>query len=219
MVQQPPGSIPPAQQPPRITPSGWWFAVGALLIVVGVVGGAVLAISAFVGLANKVDDFQRVSVPGSSTVQLDSGDYTIYLEGPDGGSGSVLVTAPDGSEVTLEPYTSKVTYSFGGHDGEAEFSFTAKQSGSYEVTTEGSSTMTVAIGSGLGGGIVGAVLGALALGLIGLFLGIGVLVTVAVKRSGSKRRAASAAGGWGGPPAFPQGQQWPGQPGPGPREY
>ncbi|MBL1075858.1 hypothetical protein JK358_15790 [Nocardia sp. 2] len=212
MVQQPPGGYPPAQQP-RITPPAWWFAVGALLIVVGVVGAIALAVSSFTGMSDKIDGFQRVAIPGSGTVQLESGSYTVYIEGPDGATGSVLITAPDGSEVTLEPYSSKVTYSFGGHDGEAEFSFQATQSGTYDVTTEGPSGSNIAIGEGLGGGIVGSVLGALALGLGGLFLGIIVLIVTAVKRSGSKKRAAAGSGWGGGAP--PPGQQWPAQPGPG----
>ncbi|NUS44140.1 MAG: hypothetical protein HOQ24_10685 [Mycobacteriaceae bacterium] len=201
MTYQAPGAMPPVPPPARVTPPGWWFGVGALLIVIGIVGGIGLGVATFAGLSSKVDDFQRVPVPGAGAVRLETGSYTVYLEGATGSSGKLLITDPDGARVTLTRYTSEITYSFNKHSGEAKFSFEAPKSGEYKVETAGEPGATVAIGHGLGGGIVGGVLGALGVGLVGLFAGLAVLITVGVKRGRSRR--ALAGPNWGGQPSWP----------------
>ncbi|MGO4616167.1 hypothetical protein AB4305_17975 [Nocardia sp. 2YAB30] len=190
-----------APTPQRITPSGRWFVLGGALIALGVIGGIVLGVVGFLHASGRIDDFQRVKVPGSGMVNLtEAGGYTVYLEYPGASSDSakssvsLRVTDPGGGHVALERYGANVTYSFGKHEGRTGFSFEARRPGAYRVTTAGDSEVTVAIGQGLGSSFVGALLGALGLGFGGVILGVLVIVVVAVKRSGSKRRAAVAAG-------------------------
>lgn len=198
---------PPAPQ--RITPSGWWFAFGGLLIAIGVLGGLGLGIFGITQASGKIDDFQRIPVPGSGDVQLtETGGYTVYFEGL-AGRVNVVITDPAGSAVPLNKYDATVTYSFGKHSGEAAFSFEVKQPGTYHVTTKGDSGGTAAVGRGLGDSFVFQLFAAFGIGGGGLILGLVVIIVVAVKRSGSKRRAALADGG-----GYPPGSlQY------GPREY
>ncbi|MFC9435587.1 hypothetical protein [Nocardia sp. NPDC057030] len=194
--------------PQRITPSVWWFAFGGLLIAIGVFGGLGLGIFGITQTAGKIDDFQRVAVPGSGDVRLtETGGYTVYFEGLSGRV-NIVITDPGGSAVPLTKYDAAVNYSFGKHSGEAAFSFEAKQPGTYHLTTKGDSGGAVAVGRGLGDSFVFQLFAAFGIGGGGLILGLVVIIVVAVKRSGSKRRAAQAGGGY--------------PPGPvpyGPREY
>ncbi|BDT93604.1 hypothetical protein IFM12275_35800 [Nocardia sputorum] len=186
----------PAPQP--ITPSGRWFALGGALIALGIIGGIVLGAFGFLQTSGRIDDFQRVKVPGSGVVNLaESGGYTVYVEYSGASSRStpgtvnLRVLDPDGKHVELRKYDATITYSFGGHEGRTGFSFEAAKPGGYRVTTAGSSEVTVAVGQGLGSSFVGALLGGLALGFGGVVLGVLVIVVVAVKRRASKRDAAA----------------------------
>ncbi|MFG1790393.1 hypothetical protein [Nocardia sp. NPDC049149] len=213
--------------PQRITPSGWWFVFGALLIVGGLVGGVVLGVLGFVGMAGKVDDLQRVPVPGTGTVQLtETGGYTVNFEYPGAsahgfpGRITTSITDPSGAAVQLQEYSANVTYTFGKHEGRAAFSFTVNTPGTYRVTTTGGPA-TAAIGRGFGTSLAGSLVGACALGFGGLVLGVIALIVVGVKRGRSKRRAAAPAGWTGGYPPGPQ-QSGPQQYGPsqsGPQQY
>jgi hypothetical protein len=197
-VSQPPfPTSPNSLGSPVITPSGRWFALGGALIALGVIGGIALGAFGFLQTSGRIDDFQRVGVPGSGVVNLaESGGYTVYFEytgaSSEGASGTVdlRVLDPHGKHVELRKYDASITYSFGSHEGRAGFSFEAAEPGGYRVTTAGSSEVTVAIGQGLGSSFVGTLLGALALGFGGVVLGVLVIVVVAVKRSASKRNAA-----------------------------
>ncbi|WP_174186888.1 hypothetical protein [Nocardia barduliensis] len=168
--------------------------LGGALIALGIIGGILLGAFGFLQTSGRIDDFQRVAVPGSGVVNLtESGGYTVYFEYPGasshGTSGTVnlRVLDPGGKHVDLQKYDASVTYSFGAHEGRAGFSFQAAEPGAYRVTTAGSSEVTVAIGHGLGSSFVGTLLGALALGFGGVVLGVLVLVVVAVKRSSGSR--------------------------------
>ncbi|WP_338769541.1 hypothetical protein V7968_05780 [Nocardia vulneris] len=104
-------------------------------------------------------------------------------------------------------YDSDVTYSFGKREGRAALSFDAAVPGTYQVAIQGDpgTSATAAIGRGFGTSFVGTLLGGIALGVVGLLLGLAVIIVVAVKRSGSKRRAASGLTG-----GYPSGPPLPG---------
>ncbi|MGW5141891.1 hypothetical protein ACWEPH_22755 [Nocardia beijingensis] len=185
----------------QVTPSGRWFALGGALIGLGIIGGIVLGAFGFLQTSGRIDDFQRVKVPGSGVVNLaESGGHTVYLEysgassRAPSGTVSLRVLDPDGQHAELRKYDATITYSFGRHEGRAGFSFEATKPGAYRVTTAGSSEVTVAIGQGLGSSFVGTLLGALALGFGGVVLGVLVIVVVAVKRSANRRKAAGLPG-------------------------
>jgi hypothetical protein len=217
---------PPVISTEPLKPSGWWFGVAAAVAVAGLVAAIVVFAQTLGGLIDKVNDFQRVSLPGSTTVTLETGGYSVYHEF-DGASGStfttisVLITAPDGSEVTLDPYDADVTYSWGDHEGIAAYSFRADQPGQYQVSAEGAEGQ-VAIGRGIGSGIVGGIAGAFALGIGGLVVG-GVIALVVGIRRGRDRRSRQVFGpqfgpgppGAAGPPGSWGQPSWPGAAPPG----
>src|ERR671912_341140 len=134
-----PGSFAP---PPPVLPSDdygpskWWFLVAGLVTV----GGIALAILIFVvGLMNffdRIEGFQRVDVPGTAQVVLGTGGYSVYHEytgaSSDIGIGfvgmpAVTITSPSGDAVDLRPYTTNVTYSGSGYEGEGILTFDADE--------------------------------------------------------------------------------------------
>jgi hypothetical protein len=228
---------PPAVAGGQVRPPLWWFAVAGGLALAGIAGAVVLWVTGVMRLTDKVDDFTRISVPGSGQVTIDDpGGYSIYHEYFGAGSDDfgrdfqstpgVTVTDPSGAEVPLREYSTTVTYDFGGHEGEGIFTFEAEQAGAYQVTTTGDSTSTIAVGPGIGRGLVSSIVGGFVVGAIGVIAGIVVAIVTGVRRSRSRRMlnaarwarqgpsggpgAPGAPGGWGAPP----GAGWSPPPGP-----
>ena len=195
-----------------LRPSGWWYGFAAVVGVAGLAAGIVLIVVGFAGYVDKVDDFDRTSVPGTLEVEItDTGGYSIYHEHdtddifapePD-----VEVTSPSGASVVLDRYSTNVTYTAGDHEGEGLFTFDADEAGTYTVDASGGDTFGengIAVGPGLGGGLVTAILGGLLVGFVGVVAGVVIAIVVAVRRGRYKRaQTAAAAVGVG-----PQGSPW-----------
>jgi hypothetical protein len=235
-VQPSPPGYPPVAPPvaparPVLRPSGWWYAVAGAIVVVGLAVAVVLVVRAVVTMTDEIDDFDRAQMPVTLQVEIDEpGGYTIYHEVENGrvsnylrGEPSVSVTDPGGAPVVLDRYDSTVTYDFGGHDGEAVYSFRADQAGTYTVDASMSfetraGTDVVAVGPGLGGRLVPAIVAAVVIGLLA-FVGGGVLAIVVGVRRGRSRRAQMPVPplpGFGPPPLAPGYGPPPGAPGYGP---
>ena len=194
---------PPVISAEPLKPSGWWYGLAVGVAVAGIVIAIVVFVQSISGLIDRVDEFQRVSLPGSTTVTLEeAGGYTVYHEfsgassdstfggtesDPGVGSAvSVTITAPNGSTVALDRYDANVSYSWGDHEGVAVYSFTADQPGDYTVAAEGQ-IGEVAIGRGIGSGLVGGIVGSFAVGIGGSLLGGIIAIVVGVKRGRSRR--------------------------------
>jgi hypothetical protein len=218
---------PPVVSAEPLKPSGWWYGVAAGVAIVGIVAAIVVFVQTISGLIDRVDDFQRVSLPGSDTITLDdTGGYTVYHEfnGASGSTSSFVaidITGPDGSAVELEPYDANVTYSWGDHEGIAAYSFTADETGEYTVSAEGDIGL-VAVGRGIGSGLAAGIVGAFALGLGGALVGGIIAIVVGVKRGRDRRSRlvigphlgpGPPGGGWG--PGQPGQPSWPGAAPPG----
>jgi hypothetical protein len=207
-----------------IKPSLWWFGVAAAIGVGGIALVVFLLVRTFVVLSDKIDDFERVDVPGSGTITLDgTGGYTLYHEFPGADddvrspSLQLTMTAPDGSDVDLRDYTSTVTYSDSGHEGVAVWSFTATEPGAYQLDTEGERS-TVAVGRGVGRHIAVGIISGIATGLASVVVAGVIAIVVGVRRSSNRQRLR-----WAGQPPpqpshryQPQQAQWPGPPPPSP---
>lgn len=198
--QQPPSAAPPpyGQQPPPqqypqhsapaadIRPKARWFWIGGGIIVLGIVGAIAFGIMSFLGIADKVDGFARVS-PGTDTIRIEStGEYVIYAE--DGSFfASVEVISPDGEPVPTSRYLTDLNYSFEGRTGQAVATFEARDTGRFTITTD----TRVAIGGSIAGDLLRTIL--LPFVIVGLtfLIGLVVIIVTAVKRSGSKKRAAA----------------------------
>lgn len=184
------GAPPPASpgQPvdkSAIRPKARWYWIGGGIIALGVIAAIAFGVLGFIGIADKVDDFARVS-PGSDTVRIDStGEYVIYSE-----TGSffvsVEVVSPDGDPVPTSRYLTDLNYSFGGNSGNAVATFDADDTGRYTITTDSD----VAIGTSIAGDLVRTILIPFVIGGLGFLIGLIVIIVTAVKRSGSKKRLA-----------------------------
>ena len=68
----------PLASPYQVRPRArWYFIVIAIGFVIAVIGPVVIVTSA-IKFVDKIDDFQRVNVPGTDTVLLEAGSYTVY---------------------------------------------------------------------------------------------------------------------------------------------
>ena len=177
--------------------TGIWL--GALLIVAGVVGALAFGVLSFKAMDRQVDDFQRVPVPGQGTVRLDDRKYVVYLESPDGDERldtfEVFVLDPRTNQpLPIGGYSSKVTYSLGGHAGRARATVTPPAPGSYDVrvAAAGDPASVVALGPSIGGRIVRMVVGTLLIGGLLGGSGLALLITTSVRRSRAKKREVPA---------------------------
>lgn len=225
-----PFAAPPPGGPSALKPSGWWHVLGGVLMAVGVIGGLAIIGVTVVRSLSKVEDFDRVSVPGETVVSIEeAGGYTVYHEFPGASDISDLfsgdtvgltveIAAPDGSDVRLDRYSSDVSYEWEEFEGVALYSFRADEPGDYQVTAEGA-VGTVAVGRGIGDDIVddalGGIIGGLLFGLVAFVSGLVIVIVTAVKR-GRRRRAQlySGYGGGPGPTWGPGGYPPPGGPQP-----
>lgn len=179
------------------TKRGYWL--GALLIVTGVVGALAFGVLSFAAMERQVDAFQRVPVPGQGTVRLDDRKYVVYVEAADGderlGAFELFVLDPRTNQpLPVGDYSSKVTYTVGGHAGRARATVTPPSPGRYDVrvAAAGDPASAVAFGPSIGGRIVTMVVGTLLIGGLLGGGGLALLITTAVRRSTAKRRAAPA---------------------------
>jgi hypothetical protein len=185
---------------PTIRPSGWWFVAAGAIGLVGIAVALGLVVRGVVTMTDTIDDFDRATMPAILQVDIDEpGGYTIYHEVESGpadhiwwGTPDLAVTGPGGAPVDLEPYDGVVIYDFGGHDGEAVYSFTADEAGTYTVDASmlrpsQFGVDVVAVGPGLGGGLVGNIVAAVIVGLLACVAGTVLAIVVGVRRGRSRR--------------------------------
>ncbi|HEY8545248.1 MAG TPA: hypothetical protein VIL36_09375 [Acidimicrobiales bacterium] len=215
------GTPPTAPSLPALKPSGWWYAIAAALAITGIVVAIVIGVNFAESYTDRIDEFQRVGVPGTDTVVLEAGDYTIYQEYPGANddlsippSVTVNVTGPDGDAVELDDYSGDFTYAGSGREGVALSTFEAEETGEYTVSTEGDRFSTIAVGEGIGFELFVGIALALVIAFGGIVIAVIISIVVAVKRSGARTRRQLALvqqGGWQPPPGA---GGWPGAPAP-----
>jgi hypothetical protein len=206
-----PAAAPSTANP--VSPAGYW--IGGAILVVGCTAAIVWFVVVIVGLVNAPDDFDRMSVPGSTVVTLGEGDWMIYQEYPGANSGTYLqppavdVTGPSGRSVGLRTVSSDQTYSTGSYEGVALYEFEADIAGAYtvEATTVGEpgrfGRQSLAVGRPLFDfSSVGGILGSLALGAVSFLVGLVVLIVTIVRRSKARRRLQPAMAAYGTPPPY-----------------
>lgn len=183
--QAAPGSPGLGGPPAEIRPKARWFWIGGGVIVLGVVAAIAMFVLGFVAIANTVDDFERVSPDGGGASIDSAGEYVIYYEGRDSAA-DVIVTSPNGEVIPLSFYTGGLNYGFNGRSGEALYTFDAPTSGVYRVETNGD----IAIGKSIAGDLVRTILLPFVIGGVTFLVGLIIIIVTAVRRSGSKKRAA-----------------------------
>lgn len=171
-----------------ISKAGYWLGGG--LIVLAAVGAILWAVLSGAQAFETVDDFQRVNVPGRSTVHLRARKYVLYAEGPgaDEAPPAVQIAVLDPRTerpLSIAPYGATVTYSF--HTtGSAVATVTPPSEGDYVLSARGlseGSGYSVAVGDSIAGRIVRVVVGAFAIGGVLFVAGAAMIVVTAVRRS------------------------------------
>jgi len=190
-MSQPPPSYPvpsgyPPGQPPLPTkhrPSGWWFVVGAGLVVaalVAAVGLFVWTLSAFF----ETDATVRADGQTHSVTVATDGDRMLWRDDDVFDPDCSIVDARTGEEIDLRPVTSQFTKDFGEGEWTAAYRFDPG-SGDLEVTCAAARDLDdggeVQIGPAPSiGGFVGGLLATIAVpSLLGLF-GLAILIVTGI---------------------------------------
>jgi hypothetical protein len=169
-----------------------WYWIGAGLFLPALA----LAIGTCARLPSKVEDMQRVVMPGRAEIVLPEGRSTLYAESrsvvdgktyqaAEGFSLRCGVGSADGKQVRIESSSSTVSYSFGDHAGQNAMDVHAGAAGTYVLECEAPGQFVMAIGGGIGTSIAIA-------GVSGVVAAVGALVLLVawIKRRRQIRREA-----------------------------
>lgn len=187
----------------RPRPSAAWYVLGAGALFAGLAVAITIVIVAVLGIFTAIDDYQRVDIPGSATIQVDEpGEQIIFVEDTRelgaflGGGPAVEVYDPDGDLLQLGGSWATQSYTHDGYHGTETNRFTAAEPGPYRVEVASAealpATARLAIGPSAFDGIPGRIVLAVLAGLGGLVVGLVVVVVTAVRRGRDKRRLEAA---------------------------
>jgi hypothetical protein len=187
-------------------PSGLWYALGALIII----GGLVASVNgALRDVAALQADFVRFIAPGTTDLHVRTpGQYVVYYERKSVVEGDSFATAPttdikcavtskqSGSAVALEPPTLDAEYDFGGKAGKAIEQFFAPQMGTYVITCGypggKGARIALAIAPPVAPDLASALLKWLAISFACIGIGMVVLIVTLVRRAGPPPRPTPA---------------------------
>lgn len=201
----------------KIKPSAAWYVVGTLLLVVSVVVPIVLIVLGVQAFQDEIERFDSVPADTGGELTLEAGDYTVYIEGPGVGTFSafsandVEIINPSGESEDLSPVSGDFTYNVDGEDGVAKLTFSADESGTYQIIPGDSTSVQanvndITIGPGFGE-VIGSGLpywiAAGVIGFVAFLVGLIMLIVTGVKRGKQKRqRRLAAGGGYPAPPGY-----------------
>lgn len=205
--------IDPVQQStldPLPSAAGYW--IGGGVMVVGAAIAVVLFIQSVFGFVGKIDDLDRIAVPGEDTLELDDGEWVIYWEPV--GDTSVIIedvttfdiaiqpaegTEGSGDDILVAPRDTYETYSDGTYAGYSIADFRISEPGDYRISVEydtfGATDFdssfqrdgSIAIGRPLFSGLLrGAAWGAV-IGGLSFIVGLVLLIVTGVRRGKAKR--------------------------------
>lgn len=182
-----PSTTPDGRRP---STAGYWL--GALLAALTTLGALTWGAVTFLGWQSHVEDFPRLTPPGTVTVSVtDTGTRFLYLEHDRATAipslPAVTVTGPSGTQVQLTAYDAELRYdvpNVADRIGDAVLTFPADEPGTYQVTIADTDPgTTLAIGDDLVRGWGLPVVGSVALLLGGLLLGLILVIITAARRS------------------------------------
>jgi hypothetical protein len=192
--------VPPAVRPAGTSPGpsrlGYW--IGGGLAAAAFLGAAVWVVLAFFGFMNQVNGFQRMTVPGTATVQVtQAATRVLYFEGPRTaapvGQLGIRVTGPGGNAVPVAAYRGDLRYDVPGESGQvgkAIASFHAAAAGDYRISADTATTGTagtLAVGDDVMWNVAPHIAGAAAVFLIGVGAGLTLIIITGARRSAARR--------------------------------
>jgi hypothetical protein len=200
------------------------------LLVVGLLIAIPSAVAAFLPLIETLQSSPEFAVPGSSRVDLDTGEYYIYERTGGGGinfstddvttisAGDVTIVGPDGDRVqTYErgAVTETLTRDNGRYTGAVRF--TAPQSGEYLVTVRGVASSSVVVARPLTDTVEDVLvwMGLVFVGGVVFIVGVVLLIVGSVRRNKTKSAFAwsvpmTPAGWYPDPQGSPRQRYWDG---------
>jgi hypothetical protein len=182
----PPGAypMPPARKPP---PKKVWYAVAAVLIVVGLIVCGVGIGIVVNSLGKQPASEHRFGTGESTTVHIDAGETKVVYVANATATGGHRVhcdtTGGDSGSIDMKRYQGSLTL----NQWDATFTVTPSKSGEYRIRCTGAPSDTFGVGEDPGlGTIFGAVLASIA-GALPVIVGLSVLTVTAWLR---RRRSA-----------------------------
>lgn len=194
------------QAPTPIRPSGWWYLLPLVVLMVGTAAAVTLSVVSFVAVVDNVVNDSVSVEPGSTGVisVSDPGEFVVFVDyTSDVGSSlpgvpRIVVLDPDGREVLLNRASADQTY----NDGESFLfglsTFEARVQGDYRVVVGGSDSplvASIAVVANPVPGLVRTIVIAVAVAVLTLGIAVVIAVVVAVRRGRSKRSLAGLATG------------------------
>lgn len=166
--------------------SRYWLA--ALIAILGLVAGVAFGVMSYRDSQDRIDDFDRVSIPGTMTVQLDEATGRVmYYEGDDTipfNELSIAVTDPAGTPVNVSPYEGEMIYDTGDlTQGRAVATFDASEPGTYEIAVSGVDSGQLVVGESFSGRALPGLLAGLAIAGLSVTVGSLLWLRTFIKRS------------------------------------
>jgi hypothetical protein len=171
-----------------------------------VAGAGLFFYTVFHGITHATDSLTQIVVPGSAELHLQRGLYTIFLEEESevngriystvqsvDGLGCRVISAENGSEITIGKPSMNTSYSVGGRSGHSVLEFSIQQVGRYTLACDYSENakgpeVVVAVGSGVGGAISRTVGEGFVTFFGGNGAGLAVVLFVIVRRERAKKK-------------------------------
>jgi hypothetical protein len=190
-------------QTTRVRPSLWQCLWAVPFFLTGAVW---FGYTLFHGLMHVTDLLTQVVVPGSAELNLQPGQYSVFLEEQSTVNGKIYSTTESvsglscrmrsvqtGAPIAMQRSSANVTYDVNGRSGHSVLEFFVKQAGKYEFACDygGASKgpeVVVAVGSGVGSAITRTVLGGLSAFFGGAGAGVVVILLVVFRRERAKMR-------------------------------
>jgi hypothetical protein len=183
---------------PRVRPSGWWFVLVPIIILVGVGFSIHNGIDEFGHLG---DRFTKLGSDRQATIELREGEHaSVWSISENGRAADTLrtdvainVVDPDGEHVDFDKSFGTTTFDIGSSTGIKLGDFEATTPGTYAIgalLTTDDPSFDAAVGNL---DVGSAVLRTITPAIVGTLAAIALLVLLLVLRGRSKRRIA---GGW-----------------------
>ncbi|MBV9514356.1 MAG: hypothetical protein JO280_10010, partial [Mycobacteriaceae bacterium] len=171
----------PAPQPPARRPRARWYVIGAVLAVLGFVGGLGLFVATVILTAYGAapTDAQTFGNNGSTTVHIDVGASKTIFVAPQDISGQVHCTARGGSPANgpeITPYKSNI----GVNQWRAAFTLTVHDSDDYAISCTGPAGARFGVGDHVAGSDIVYPFIAVAVGGVLVIAGLVIVIVTAV---------------------------------------
>ena len=166
--------------------SRYWLA--AAIAIVGLVAGVAVGVMSYRDSQARIDDFDRMSIPGTMTVQLDEATGRVmYYEGSDTirfNELTIAVTDPAGTPVDVSPYEGEMIYDTGDlTQGRAVATFDASEPGTYEIAVSGVDSGQLVVGESFSSRALPGVLAGLAIAGLSVIAGFVLWLLTFIMRS------------------------------------